>query len=87
MPRRQVKRGGFTTKAAAQETMSRLQQERADGRYVEPTKVTLGTYLDMWLEGLFAREEVRANTRDEWSGHVRTHLKPRLGSVRLQQLV
>lgn len=29
---------------------------------------------------------MRANTRDEWGGHVRNHLVPRLGTVRLQQL-
>jgi len=46
--------------------MVKLQEERAEGRYVEPSRLTLATYLDDWHAGLVIREEVRANTRDEW---------------------
>ena len=42
-------------------------------------------YLEDWIKGM-ELEDVRANTRDEWGGHVRNHLVPKLGTIRLQQL-
>jgi hypothetical protein len=42
---------GFPSKAAAVEGMARLQTERLDGKYVVPTRLTLGRYVDDWLAG------------------------------------
>lgn len=84
-PRQQTMRAGFPTKAAAEEEKAKLQKDKAEGRYVEPTKLTMKEYLEKWIKGL-ELEGVRANTRDEWGGHVRNHIVPKLGAIRVQQL-
>ncbi|MCC5948114.1 MAG: tyrosine-type recombinase/integrase [Nitriliruptoraceae bacterium] len=49
-PREQRRAGGFATKAEALEAATELQRTRRDGTHVEPSKLTLGAYLDGWLE-------------------------------------
>jgi integrase len=77
-------RSGFTTKREAVEAMARLQTERADGTYVEPSTVTLGEYLEYWLAGGPARGW-RANTARDYRVGVK-HIKDQLADVRLQSL-
>ncbi|MGH7866992.1 MAG: hypothetical protein ACREP9_04990, partial [Candidatus Dormibacteraceae bacterium] len=40
---------GFASRREALEAMARLQSDRIDGRYVEPSKITVSQYLDTWL--------------------------------------
>jgi len=42
-------------------------------------------YLEGWIKGL-ELQDIRQNTLDEWRSHVRNHLVPALGALRLQQL-
>jgi integrase len=84
--RKQVLRAGFKTRAEANEALARLQTERKDGTYIEPSKVTVGRYLDQWLEGLTGSEAVRKTTLKTYDVAVRLHIKPRIGDVRLQEL-
>lgn len=49
--RRQRKQGGFATRGDAQTAMSNLQVQKAEGTYVDPSKLTVGDYLDQWLAG------------------------------------
>lgn len=80
-PRRQRQSGGFPTKAAAVEAMTRLQIERSDGIFVEPSKATLGAYLSNWLG---ARNDITGNTRRDYEVSIRKHIGPRIGAVPLQ---
>ena len=83
--RKQRKGGGFETKAAAVEAMARLQTELADGNHVEPRKLTLGAYLDLWL----ATGPVKGWSANGAEGHryaIEGYIKPRLGSVPMQSL-
>jgi integrase len=84
--RRQLRRQGFATRELAIAEMRKLQEERAAGTWVEPNRLTVRVYLERWIKTLALQEAVRRNTRDEWAGHVRSHLIPRLGTVLLQQL-
>ena len=45
--------------------------------------VTVGEWLDTWLEG---KANLRRTSRTSYESHVRTHLKPHLGSYRLGKL-
>lgn len=54
------------------------------GTYVEPTKLTVGEWLDIWLNEYTVN--VRPATRGAYEEHVRVHLKPYLGRIRLDQL-
>lgn len=51
-PRRQVKRRGFRTQSAARATLDELLVAVRSGDYVEPSKMSLGDYLEKWLDTL-----------------------------------
>jgi integrase len=51
-PRRQVWRGGFPTKEAAERELAELLTSMRDGTFVEPSRTTFGDYLHVWLDGL-----------------------------------
>lgn len=50
--RRQIRRRGFRTKAEANDALTDLLGELRSGSFVEPRKVTVGSYLRVWLDGL-----------------------------------
>ena len=83
-PRRQRLKSGFSTKAAAIAAMNELQVTRVAGTHVEPTKLTVGDYLKLWVAG--GCGGVRPWTLRGYSAVVRVHLVPRIGAVRLQSL-
>jgi integrase len=84
-PRHQVMRAGFKTRGDAEAEKAKLQKDKVDGHYVERSLLTVTAYLEEWRKGLEVKD-LRPNTREEWDGHVRNHLQPRLGTIRLQQL-
>src|SRR6266511_1667 len=49
--------------------------------YVTPSRITLAEYLDAWIAAL---DSVRATTRASSAGHIRRHVTPSLGHLRLQ---
>lgn len=55
-----------------------------NGTYTEPSKLTLGAWLDIWLAEYLG--DVKQSTVAAYSGHVRNHIKPALGAVRLEAL-
>lgn len=82
-PRKQTQRSGFATKAAAVETLNRLQAGVVDGTHVERSRRTLSAYLVAWLAG---KTNLRANTRRDYSTGIVNHINPRLGDVPLQAI-
>ena len=76
---------GFSSKREALEAVARVQTDRLDGTYVEPSKITVGKYLDDWLAGGAARGW-RGNTARDYRVAVR-HIKTRLAEVGLQALI
>jgi integrase len=53
--RRQVRRRGFPTQAAAQAELDELLGNVRAGSHVEPARTTFGNYLHMWLDGLASK--------------------------------
>jgi integrase len=83
--RQQRAAGGFRTKAEAASWVAEIQAGKKRGNWVDPSKLTLGAYLDRWWEaGQLERWE--ANTAREYGISIRLHIKPYLGSVSLQSL-
>lgn len=83
--RHQRMKGGFSTKAAALGALSKLQVAKADGTHVDPTRLTLGEYLDQWWADADAHGW-EGTTKTEYGVSIRLHLKPHLGSTPLQTL-
>ncbi len=55
------------------------------GTFVEPTPLTLGAYLDRWLDAA-ARPRVRARTLDDYTEYLKRYVRPALGDKRLSDV-
>lgn len=74
---------GKTQKEVAQK-LRQATVELDQGAYLEPCRMTLGTWLDTW-EKTYLRD-VKPRTVEIYQGVIRVHLKPALGAVRLEAL-
>jgi integrase len=81
--RRQTFRGGFPTEREARQALNRALAAVSRVGYVEPTRLTVGEYLEVWLSG---KARLRSNTRRSYRGHLDLYLKPGLGHLRLVEL-
>lgn len=81
--RKPVLRRGFRTrKDAAAGIRALITHSEKPGGLVEPSKVTVGAYLDEWLAGL----RLAPSTTASYDKNVRLHIKPRIGAMRLRDL-
>jgi integrase len=72
------------TKRAAQDECARLIAELNGGLYIEPAKITVGQFLDRWLEHMKAL--VSPRTHERYGELVAKNLKPLLGAVLVTKL-
>lgn len=54
------------------------------GTYIQPSKQTLGQWLDVWEKTYLSG--VKPRTRAIYADNIRLHIKPALGAVRLEAL-
>lgn len=69
------------------EVLKKLQQVQADlenGNYVEPSKLTVSAWVDVWLTEYMGN--IKQYTHASYSGHIKNHIKPELGFIPLQKL-
>ena len=64
--------------------MIKAQTEINKGTYIEPSKMTVGEWLDIWLKTYL--NGVRPYTILNYTQHVNNHIKPVLGKVKLDKL-
>lgn len=82
--RRQVRRRGFATKKAAQQALDELRTDARNGELRTGADVTVEAWLTMWLETLPIR--LKAGTVEFYRRTVRTHIAPRIGTMKLSQV-
>jgi integrase len=82
--RKQLTKGGFTTKREAQAWRDEQAVRLAKGEYVAPSRLTYGAFLDTWLAGI--RNTIRPATFESYERMLRIHVVPRLGHIPLQGL-
>jgi integrase len=63
---------------------ARLKTELREERFVEPSRETVGQYLNEWLDG--AKPRLSARVVVTYTGHIRDHLIPELGGIPLMKL-
>jgi len=80
-----VKKCRASTHEAAVEALARLQQSNRQGRLAAPTGLTLGKYLDDWLE-VRVRPHRAPKTYQQRKWAIETHILPTLGKKRLDRL-
>ena len=84
-PGKQVQRSVYG--ATQQEVRKKLAQLTAAldaGTYKEPCKMTVGQWLDIWAADYLGG--VKPFTVVSYTGHIKNHIKPALGSVKLEAL-
>lgn len=83
-PDGQVKEKRFDSQAAAQEHLTKTLAEIQSRSYVEPSKMTVGQWADIWLADYSSGWKFA--TASKYENVVKTHIKPGLGHYRLQDL-
>jgi integrase len=73
------------TKKDAERYRTKVERARDLGESIEPTRETVGAFLDRWLESA-AKPRVRARTYRDYKGIVDRYLRPALGAVPLGRL-
>ncbi|MDK2889102.1 MAG: integrase [Thermoanaerobacter sp.] len=76
----------FKTRKEAQDWLAKVQHEKNTGAFVEPARVTLGEWLDRWLE-VYVRPSVRDTTYQNYETYIRVHIMPALGDKPIQKLM
>lgn len=74
---------GKTQKEVSQR-LKQLTSEIDQGTYIEPCKMPFSDWLDIWISEYLAH--VKPRTKDSYKTTVRTHLKPGLGSLKLDEI-
>jgi len=73
------------TKRDAEREMARLVHELNTGSYIEPSRMSVGEYLDRWLAD-HAKQTVSGKTFERYAEIVSKNLKPGLGHIHLEKL-
>ena len=72
------------TKSEAKDELVRLKAAANKGEYVDPSKLSLGEFLDRWEA--WAAGQVSLKTMERYSELLKLYVRPRLGASRLQRL-
>ena len=72
------------TKREVRDKLNKTLTEIKEGTYLEPTTMTVGQWLDTWLKEY--KINIRPETKASYEMHIRIHLKPDLGKIRLNKL-
>lgn len=85
MTGKQIQRSitGKTQKEVAQK-LREITAEIDQGTYQEPTKMTLGEWLEIWLKDYSVN--LKPMTQQTYSEQVQNHIKPELGRIKLKDL-
>lgn len=73
------------TRAEVAQKLTALQRDLDRGLPVPDDRLTVGQFLDRWLEAS-VKPSVRPRTYESYAGHVHRHLKPALGQIPLSRL-
>ena len=56
-----------------------------EGKYFEPSKLTISEWLDIWLSE-YAQNAVKFTTYESYAQISKTHIRPKLGALRLSEI-
>ena len=89
--RRQLYKGGYATKKAAQTALGDVIGKVMGGDFIEPTKITFKEYAEqVWLPARAPLDgddsRLRPSTYASYKSQLETHVYPRIGGVALQRV-
>ncbi len=73
-----------STKREVRQKLTKILNDLQEGTYIAPTEMTVGDWLDIWLKEY--KINIRKETWASYEQHIRVHLKPTLGKIRLNKL-
>lgn len=76
--------GGFATREAAKDARDAARHAVNRGTYVPPQSVTVGEYLDLWVDAHSV--ELKPSTAKTYRDNIARYLKPALGAAAVQSL-
>ena len=82
--RKQRWRSGFARRKDAEEALTETLSQLRSATYAEPTKQTLGDFLEEWLAA--RQSQLRPSTLASYESILRTYIIPRIGGRRLQSI-
>lgn len=74
------------TRKEVQEKLTAALAQMQQGTFVEPSKVTVGEWLDTWLNEYKKPPKIRPTTWQGYETVIRVHIKPAIGHIPLRQL-
>ncbi|MDR6883042.1 tyrosine-type recombinase/integrase [Bacillus sp. 3255] len=80
---KRVTRRGFKTITEAKKARAAIITELSKGEYIEPNKMSFGSYFEQWLSG---RANIAHSTRKMYESYFRTHINPVLGDIPLSKI-
>lgn len=84
--RKKIEKGGFRTKKEAEAALAKaLSEYNRAGMVFEPSNISVGDYLDEWLEQ-YVKPNLTTNTLDNYTQLIRTHINPVIGHYRLSTI-
>jgi len=83
--RRQEKRGGFRTAEDASAALAKLISDLSTGQHAHDDRQTVGVFLTTWIENK-VDGGLRPTTERSYRAHIRDHLTPHMGHLRLRDL-
>lgn len=72
------------TQKEVREKMQAVAVELNNGTYIEPSKMTVGEWLDIWHDAYL--NNIKPRTVKIYENDIRLHIKPALGAIRLENL-
>lgn len=78
-------KGGFKTRAEAEEAKIQTEAAIMQNRYREPTKMTVSEYMTHWFENIH-KPTLSPNSARGYEVNIRCHLLPYIGKVKLVDL-
>ena len=76
--------GGYKTKKEAQAALVQKLHELQTGQFIEESDITIAEFLQQWLE--HKRSQVRPATLRSYEWHIRHHILPYIGHIKVSKL-
>ncbi|MEH7743513.1 site-specific integrase [Neobacillus drentensis] len=83
--RKRIKRRGFKKISEAKAAMAELMVELKKGNLMKEEKMSLGIYLDYWMEN-YVKTNLKPKTSAEYEKIIKKYLQPSLGHIMLNEL-
>ena len=74
------------TQAEVRKKLAQATNSIDEGVYAEPTKLTVGEWLDIWIKDYVSNKSVKPSTLRSYSDQCKNYIKPALGAVKLSAL-